>query len=199
MPSFSGTFLEDHLVRVGASSPVDVSWVVAVSHWSDPDDFITVATRLCTFGARAADGADHSQSNWVNGWIGHERIGGANLSRLLEEAEWKSGGHAKSEMMVHSASCWSATVGGDLGGLGADLQVEAALVGRLSSPKILDLYGIRGSELLLVEDFDLDDVGTFDLRATGKATRNAQVTKAHFTENSRDYDEREKKPQKQVE
>ena len=58
-----------------------------------------------------------------------------------------------------------APVGRDLRAVGADLEEEAALVGRLAGAQILDLDRVRGDALLAVEDLDLDEVRAPDLRA----------------------------------
>ena len=78
-------------------------------------------------------------------------------------------------MNVPSAPKRGSPIGGNLGGVRADLEEEATLVGGLSSSQVLDLDRVRGNSPLVIEDFDLDEVRTSDLRTGRKAADHSQA------------------------
>ena len=150
-------------------------------------------------GARRAATRGRGQLHGVDGRIDDELSACRNLARLLEEAERKARGDAKTHVDVPPAARRRSSVRRDLGGLRADLEEEAALVRRLRGPQVLDLDGVGRNAPLVVVDLDLDEVGAADLGAKGQAPHHRQVAQRQLAHDAAHDDEREEHPEKQVE
>ena len=121
-----------------------------------------------------------------------------DLARLLEEAEREARRDAEADVRVAPAPCGRAPVGGDLRGLGADLEEEAALVGGLAGAEVLDLDRVRGDARLVVEDLDLDEVRAADLGAQGQAPHDGELAQRQLAHDAAHDDEREEHAEQQV-
>src|SRR5690606_5977266 len=101
-------------------------------------------------------------------------------------------------MPIQAASRWDASVRRHLRGTRAHLQEETALVRGLARPKILDLDGVGWHPLLVVVNFNLDQVWAPHLRPVRQLPRDPKGTQTRFAQHSGDDDQREEDPEKHV-
>jgi hypothetical protein len=59
----------------------------------------------------------------------------------------------------------------------------------LSGAQVFDFDGVGGDSVFLVEDFDLDEVGTSGLGSGGKSSGDGEFAERHFAHDTGDDDE----------
>jgi hypothetical protein len=126
------SFAQDELVGQGALAPVDVAGVIAFTHGADPYDLVADTSAHGSGAGMVASSLVGGENDGVDRWVDDELAVGGKLARLFEEAEWEAGCHAETDMAIASAASRSASVGGNLCGVRADLEEEAAFVRRLA-------------------------------------------------------------------
>src|SRR5262249_28893366 len=123
---------QDDLVADGALAPVDVARIVALAHRAERVRLVPRAAPVGRRAARAAPGLLDREAHRIDGRVDDELALGVDLARLLEQPEGEARGDAEAGVAVAAAARGRAAVGGDLRRRGADLEEEAALVGRLA-------------------------------------------------------------------
>jgi hypothetical protein len=158
-----GPVAEHGVAGRGGLAPVDVAGILTVTHGTEAEEL--VALSASARGIESGGGADAAggQVHGVDGRVDDQLSFGRDLAGLLEQPEREPGCDAEARVNVAAATSRNPAIGGDLGGLGAYLEEEAALVGGLGRAKVFDLDGVGWDLLLGVVDLDLHEVGPADL------------------------------------